>query len=82
MPECSNFFERHQSDRKKRTFEILSKFNPALAVEVVYKHNLHPSTYNDLEFSKADQNREALKLEQAAIKIQKTVKGFLARLKY
>ena len=32
-----NFFERQQSDRKKRTFEILSQFNPALATEVVYK---------------------------------------------
>ena len=35
-----------------------------------------------MEFSKADQNREALRLEQAAVKIQKTVKGFLSRLKY
>lgn len=34
-----NFFERQQSDRKKRTFEILSQFNPALATEVVYKEH-------------------------------------------
>ena len=35
--QASSFFERQQSDRKKRTFEILSRFNPALANEVVYK---------------------------------------------
>ena len=52
ITECSNFFERHQSDRKKRTFEILSKFNPALAVEVVYKHSSlsrEPSTIDELD---------------------------------
>ena len=37
VPDYLNFFEKHQSDRKKRTFDILSKFNPALASEVVYK---------------------------------------------
>ena len=34
-----NFFERQQSDRKKRTFDILSQFNPTLATEVVYKEH-------------------------------------------
>ena len=37
--EAYNFFERQQSDRKKRTFEILSKFNPILANQVIYKNN-------------------------------------------
>ncbi len=34
---CSNYFEKKLNDRKKRTFNILKRFNPALASEVIYK---------------------------------------------
>ena len=37
---CSNYLERHLSNRKKRTFNILKRFDPALASEVVYKAQL------------------------------------------
>jgi hypothetical protein len=81
------FFEREQSDRKKRTFDILRRFDPNLASEVVYKQQQAENELGGLDDDdvfampprfKPRQHMKNMNVK-AAITIQRFARGWLTR---